>query len=45
MYEDMKNKTLEQFKERKAYTAHKNDFIQKVINLAKEELKENNKCD
>ena len=40
-YEEMKIKTLEQFKERKLYTANKNDFIQMVIRLAKEEK---NKC-
>ncbi len=36
-YEEMKIKVLEQFQERKLYTAHKNDFIKMIIELAKEE--------
>ena len=36
-YEEVKTKVLEQFKERKLYTAHKNDFIKSIIELAKEE--------
>lgn len=37
MYEEMKRNTLDQFKERKQYTAHKNEFIHRVIELAKTE--------
>ncbi|MBP3630287.1 MAG: GrpB family protein [Clostridia bacterium] len=36
-YETMKQGVLEQFKERKLYTAHKNDFIKKILDLAKQE--------
>lgn len=36
-YEEMKRKVLSEFKERKEYTAHKSEFIQEVLNLAKKE--------
>lgn len=37
MYEDMKNQVSMQFKDRKEYTAHKNEFIQNILELAKQE--------
>ena len=40
-YEEMKTQVLEKFKERKLYTAHKNDFIKKIIDLAKHEKEVN----
>ena len=37
-YEDLKTQMFEQFKdERKLYTAAKNDFIEEVLELAREE--------